>query len=51
MIECPLCHAQVPDDAPREVLQEKFYPHRWDGFYTCLECTRRFSVRSGIVCS
>lgn len=51
MIECPTCHAQAPEDAPDEVLRQKFYRQRHPGYYTCLECTRRFSVKTGLVVS
>ena len=48
MLECPRCHQKGPEDAPEEVLRQKFYKLRWPGYYVCLECSRRFSVKSMI---
>lgn len=48
MLECPNCHTQGPSDAPPEVMRLKFYKHKDPNYYTCLECTRRFSVRGNV---
>ena len=48
MLECPNCHAKGPEDAPPEVMNQKFYKQRWPGYYTCLECSRRFSIKTNV---
>lgn len=52
VLECPKCHATVPDDAPDEVVRQKFYRRRaGDHFWVCLDCTRAFHARSGTIVS
>lgn len=51
MLECPQCHNKGPDDAPDEVVRQKFYKLRWPGYFVCIECSRRFSVKSNVVVS
>lgn len=50
-MECPKCHTSASDDAPAEVLRAKFYPHKIEGYYTCLECSRRFHAKTGTIVS
>lgn len=48
VLECPNCHQKGEVDAPAEVVRAKFYKLPWPGYYTCQECSRRFSVKSQI---
>lgn len=50
-IKCPKCGQEAAADASPEALAEKFYKQRWDGYYTCRNCTRRFSVRGPVLTS
>lgn len=46
MLECPHCHQKGPEDAPDEVVRQKFYKLPWTGYWVCLECSRRFSTKT-----
>lgn len=47
-MECPNCHAKVPDDAPSADVRKVFYPRRAGvDFWVCMECNRGFHSATG----
>lgn len=47
-MECPNCHAKVPDDAPAADIHKVFYPRRAGvDFWVCMECNRAFHKATG----
>lgn len=51
MLKCPKCGTTGPEEAPPEVMNQKFYKLKHGGYYVCLECTRRFSTQSNVIVS